>query len=63
MIVSGSVLNFYALSSPPDQSLLSSSVKCFEKHILCKRNVFQSAVLVSYAKKDWELEVLKFDST
>ena len=39
MIVSGSVLIFYFLSSPPDQSLLGYSVKYFEKHILCNQHV------------------------
>ena len=55
MIVSGSVLNLYTLSFPLDQSFLGSSVKCFEKHILCNGHVLaqfsQSAVLVAYAKK------------
>ena len=55
MIVSGSVLNLYTLSFPLDQSFLGSSVKCFEKHILCNGHVLaefsQSAVLVSYVKK------------
>ena len=56
MIVSGSVLIICALSFPLDQSCLGFSVNCFEKHILCNGHVladfFQSAVLVSYAKKN-----------